>query len=160
MKCCSTRTPVAPAGAHPRGGRWRGSVDRHFDAEWYKRVHKDVAVSGMDPLRHFVRYGFREGRAPNAAASDRRAAAMNATAMRGLPFLPAGLRIWWRMMQLRRSGIFDAGWYNRTYHDVAASGMNPLRHYVCHGAAEGRAPNAAQAAALGNGAGGTPVDRT
>lgn len=131
-----------------------------FDAEWYKRVHKDVAASGMNPLRHYVRYGFREGRAPHAATSDRRAAAMNATAMRGLPFLPAGLRIWWRMRQVRRAGMFDAAWYNRTYRDVAASGMDPLRHFVCHGASEGRAPNAAQAANAAGRANGATVDRT
>ena len=38
-----------------------------FDAEWYGRVYKDVTASGMDPLRHFVQYGAREGRAPCAA---------------------------------------------------------------------------------------------
>jgi len=40
-----------------------------FDAEWYSRAYPDVAASGMAPLRHYVRYGFREGRTPNATAT-------------------------------------------------------------------------------------------
>lgn len=43
---------------------------------------------------------------------------------------------------LRNSGLFDAEWYLRKYPDVAASGMDPVEHYVHHGAAEGRDPSA------------------
>jgi hypothetical protein len=39
-----------------------------FDAEWYLRANLDVALSGMDPLRHYVLHGEREGRPPNAGA--------------------------------------------------------------------------------------------
>jgi FkbM family methyltransferase len=39
------------------------------------------------------------------------------------------------------SGLFDEGWYIRQYSDVAASGMNPVVHYVLYGAYEGRNPN-------------------
>ena len=35
---------------------------------------------------------------------------------------------------------FDAAWYLRTYPDVAASGANPLLHYIEYGRAEGRNP--------------------
>ena len=37
--------------------------------------------------------------------------------------------------------IFDDPFYLRKYPDVAASGMNPLRHYLRHGMAEHRKPN-------------------
>jgi len=37
------------------------------------------------------------------------------------------------------SGLFDAGWYLRTYFDVAIAGEDPVVHYLYHGAAEGRA---------------------
>lgn len=36
--------------------------------------------------------------------------------------------------------LFDADWYLQTYPDVAQAGLNPLRHYLDHGAAEGRLP--------------------
>ena len=41
---------------------------------------------------------------------------------------------------IRRSGLFDAAWYRGNYPDVAASGFDPLRHYLRTGAAEGRDP--------------------
>ncbi len=37
--------------------------------------------------------------------------------------------------------LFDADWYLQTYPDVAQAGLNPLRHYLEHGAAEGRDPS-------------------
>ncbi|MBX3491407.1 MAG: hypothetical protein KF899_00445 [Parvibaculum sp.] len=79
---------------------------------------------------------------------------------RALSFLPAPIRVWQQMVRVRRSGLFDADWYKRVHKDVAASGMNPLRHYVRYGFREGRAPNGAQAPAIRNRADGTTVDRT
>ena len=43
---------------------------------------------------------------------------------------------------LRRSGLFDSAGYLRRNPDVAAAGMNPLMHYIEHGARTGRNPNA------------------
>jgi O-antigen biosynthesis protein len=39
------------------------------------------------------------------------------------------------------SGLFDRNWYLERNPDVRASGVNPLRHYIRHGASEGRDPN-------------------
>lgn len=39
-----------------------------------------------------------------------------------------------------RPRFFDPDWYLERYTDVAASGMNPLRHYLHYGRAEGRLP--------------------
>jgi hypothetical protein len=36
-----------------------------FDASFYLLRNPDVAVSGLDPLRHFCQWGWREGRWPN-----------------------------------------------------------------------------------------------
>lgn len=40
-----------------------------FDAEWYLGTYKDVAHAGVDPLRHYIECGLREGRRPNASIS-------------------------------------------------------------------------------------------
>lgn len=40
------------------------------------------------------------------------------------------------------SGLFDREWYLRQYPDVAAASMDPIHHYVRHGAKEGRNPRA------------------
>jgi hypothetical protein len=56
---------------------------------------------------------------------------------------------WWGVMpvrwqrrkraeRLRRKGLFDAKAYLRRYPDVAQEGVDPLRHYILCGQAEGR----------------------
>lgn len=40
------------------------------DAAWYLARNADVAEAGMDPVLHYIRYGAREGRAPNPALED------------------------------------------------------------------------------------------
>lgn len=44
---------------------------------------------------------------------------------------------------LRGSALFDAAWYRRRYADVDGSGMDPVDHYLLHGAAELRDPGPA-----------------
>jgi hypothetical protein len=43
---------------------------------------------------------------------------------------------------IKNSGAFDFAWYLEKYPDVAASGMDPVLHYVRYGADEGRWPRA------------------
>lgn len=56
---------------------------------------------------------------------------------------------WWAVMpaswrqqrthrRYARAGLFDAAAYLALYPDVAAQGMDPVRHYILHGMAEGR----------------------
>jgi len=42
---------------------------------------------------------------------------------------------------IEASQRFDKEFYKRRYPDIAASGMDPVQHYVRHGAAEGRDPS-------------------
>lgn len=42
---------------------------------------------------------------------------------------------------IQSSGFFNAKWYLQTYPDVAQDGVDPLEHYLRHGAAEGRNPS-------------------
>lgn len=44
---------------------------------------------------------------------------------------------------LRDSALFDANWYLRRYEDVAKAGVDPVEHYLAHGAAELRDPGPA-----------------
>jgi hypothetical protein len=43
--------------------------------------------------------------------------------------------------RLRAGGVFDADWYCGVYVDVAAVGVDPLRHYLSEGWREGRDPS-------------------
>lgn len=47
-----------------------------------------------------------------------------------------------QVVAIRNSGLFDAEFYEASYKDVAATHADPLRHYIRHGDAEGRWPNA------------------
>lgn len=60
------------------------------------------------------------------------------------------VRFWFRAMfnpsaanlnALHKSLFFDPEWYLATYTDVAAADMDPVQHYLDHGAAEGRDPS-------------------
>jgi len=41
-----------------------------LDPIWYLQVHADVAQAGMDPARHYIRYGVKEGREPNGRIAN------------------------------------------------------------------------------------------
>ncbi|MCA6240667.1 MAG: hypothetical protein IM667_08530, partial [Phenylobacterium sp.] len=42
-----------------------------MDPDWYRAMNPDVAAAGADPVDHFLRHGWREGRDPVAAFSVR-----------------------------------------------------------------------------------------
>jgi len=69
--------------------------------------------------------------------------------LRAVSAVVFGCPRWWSLMpqswqrkktnlRLQRKGLFDGDAYLINYPDVAASGMNPLNHYINHGMSEGR----------------------
>ena len=38
---------------------------KYFDSKWYLKRYPDVAKSGMDPVEHYLKYGWKEGRNPS-----------------------------------------------------------------------------------------------
>ena len=42
-----------------------------FDPDWYRAEYPDVAVSGTDPVDHYLRHGAAEGRNPNGIFNTR-----------------------------------------------------------------------------------------
>ena len=73
----------------------------------------------------------------------------NAQWLRSMMQLARRFPKWWALMpekwrrgrehaRYRRDGLFDAAKYLEIYPDVAENGMDPVRHYILHGMAEGR----------------------
>lgn len=73
----------------------------------------------------------------------------NADWLRSMMELAQRFPKWWALMpqhwrrrrehwRYRRAGLFDTDKYLETYPDVAEDGMDPVRHYILHGMAEGR----------------------
>ena len=56
------------------------------------------------------------------------------------PALRHRLHLWIARRALRRSALFDAGWYLRTNPDVAKRKKDPALHYLTHGAYKGLDP--------------------
>jgi hypothetical protein len=93
-------------------GASRPSAAPAFNAWWYNRYYRDVALSGLDPATHYAVIGLAEGRYATPEAF-RRAEVPD----------------------------FDAAWYLEENLDVARAGMDPLVHYAFHGRFENRAPS-------------------
>ncbi len=83
------------------------------------------------------------------ASAETDASKAHAQWLRQVNAVAAGFPRWWAFMPLAwrrkhenaryaRKGLFDADKYLKLYPDVAASGMDPLKHYILHGMDENR----------------------
>ncbi|WP_426168228.1 glycosyltransferase [Pseudoduganella sp. R-34] len=99
-----------------------------FDSRLYLELNPDVQAAGSDPIEHFLLHGRAEGRPYQLAPAPTEEEPTLA-----LEELPAG---------------FDGALYLQLHPDLQAAGVDPVRHYLQHGSAEGRAiapPDPAQA---------------
>ncbi len=122
-----------------------------FDEEFYLATYPDVAAAGIDPTGHYLQSGAREGRDPSAEFSTtaywKRYPDVQATGWNPLvhflregeaegrllnPFLD-DVRI------IRESGLFDDAYYRHFRPDVPDD-VEPLHHFLAHGADEGFDP--------------------
>lgn len=114
--------------------RWRDrrriAASGAFDAAWYLRRYPDVAAAGIDPLRHYVESGCREGRFPNPIfdtawyRAEYLSAAPRSNAL--VDYLEGG----WRRGR-RPNRWLDPAWY-RARAGLAAA-IDPMRHYLAAG---------------------------
>jgi GT2 family glycosyltransferase/glycosyltransferase involved in cell wall biosynthesis len=104
------------------------------DPIWYRARHRDVAASGVDPLRHFIDAGLREWRDPNRWFDSAWYVRQNAdVAASGthplLHYMSEGAK-----QGRDPHPRFDAGWYGEQHPE--ASG-NPMLFHLRVGAARG-----------------------
>lgn len=130
-----------------------------FDERFYLKHNPDVAEGGVSPLDHYLTHGWKEGRRPSAAFDSVGYLALNpdiaATGVEPLQHYLEFGRAEGRPLPdinydsdilapnlVAGSGLFDAEYYLRSNSDIAASGLDPLDHYINHGIKEGRSPSA------------------
>lgn len=107
-----------------------------FDEAWYLARYPDIAAARVDPWKHYVRFGARENREPNAlfdVAWYRKQYAA-ALASCGEPLLHYWLH--GATGDFDPNPLFRSAWYSEQNREVRASGMNPLLHYLKVGAAQ------------------------
>ena len=102
-----------------------------FSTSAYVGAYPDVPAAGINPFLHFILYGAKEGRLPKPAAPPREG-------LEGGQFASSSPEA----DLIRESGLFDDEWYRAHYDDVRTSGADPFVHFMRHGLAEGRKPNA------------------
>ena len=109
-----------------------------FDVEYYKTRYPDVAESGIDPVLHYVIYGWAEFRWPNEYFDTYYYLSNYDELMSpGLNPLVDFDKVGWKEGR-NPSKEFNVKNYLKHNPDVATADINPLRHYLQMGKAEGR----------------------
>ncbi|MAU27545.1 MAG: hypothetical protein CMH45_09095 [Muricauda sp.] len=128
-----------------------------FDRDFYLEQYDDVRTAGLNPAKHYLLFGAKEGRNPSKKFdSNSYLAANQDVALSGMnPLLHYEKFGRKEGRKLRRSSldeglvtkildadIFDPAWYLEIYTDVADAGLDPLDHFLEFGFHEYRNPSA------------------
>jgi len=113
-----------------------------FDASFYLQQNPDVAAAGINPVEHFVNYGWQEGRDPNPWFDSGFYLQQNPdVATVGINPVEHFVNYGWQEGR-NPNALFDTNFYLQQNPDVAAVGINPVEHFVNYGWQEGRDPSA------------------
>jgi ubiquinone/menaquinone biosynthesis C-methylase UbiE len=133
---------AVPPDAPALGRSERREIEKSglFDHEWYVETNPDVAQSGIDPLAHYLRNGFKEDRDPHPYFCSSWYRALYAAEIGATAPLVHYLR---NGKSRRRSPhpLFDVSFYMQLNKDVAATNLDPLEHYINFGESEMRDPH-------------------
>jgi GT2 family glycosyltransferase len=112
-----------------------------FDAEWYASRYRDVPLTGLEPLEHYVRIGALLDRDPHplfSASYYRRQ--LDQQGLTTAAVLLHYIRNGWQQ-HLDPHPLFSVSWYLYKNHDVATAKIEPLKHFLKYGAFENRDPH-------------------
>ena len=121
------------------------SPNAGFDVDYYLAAHADVRASAVDPLRHYVLFGLREGRfpragaLPNPAAVDVSSPSETTAEPEAEPLIAAENDETLRLVLA--SGLLDTERYARDCRLPPMEADGLARHYLDEGAAAGFDPN-------------------
>lgn len=112
----------------------------YFDAVHYGDHNPDVAAAGLHPYLHFLQHGVIEGRNPHPLI-DLAFIRSKLPRSEQAPMTVQALADALDKNQIRPHRYFDSDFYLSANPDVRDCGIAALRHYIRHGAAEGRLPH-------------------
>ena len=114
------------------------NAEPDFDAAYYLAHNPDVAAAGVDPLQHYLTFGWKEGRDPNAYFSTKWYLAQNpdVAAAHANPLEHFEYYGW---KEGRDPSLnFSLSKYLAANPDVKAAGVDPLQQFLTAGLAQGR----------------------
>ena len=109
-----------------------------FDQNFYLINYPDVRESSLQPLEHFMRHGWREGRRPNPYFDPAWYAAKYLAGEDEINPLVHYIQVG-EYRSCRPIVYFDPGWYRARY--LLASDCSPLRHYLAKRRTQTFSPN-------------------
>ena len=109
-----------------------------FDPFFYLTEYQDIAREGVNPLLHYVTYGYREKRRPTLL--------FDTDYYQEIVKLSTGDPLMHYVLKgadagLKPHPLFDGNYYRERYPDVANAQINPLFHYQTWGGRERRDPS-------------------
>ncbi|OCP35049.1 hypothetical protein [Ensifer sp. LC163] len=128
-------------------------VSNEFDVGFYLRRNADVRNSKIDPIAHYIAYGWKEGRDPSPSFSVKHYLLVNEDVEKANvePFwhyIVAGRGEGRQVNPIQDAGIYDViseefnpDYYLATNPDVRDAGIDPIEHYIGLGVDEARDPN-------------------
>lgn len=142
-------------------------LQQDFDSDFYTKRYPDVIDAGIDPIKHYIKYGWREGRDPSPLFST------NHYLSTYSDIAAAGVNPLWHYVVAGRSenrqplpqsnimassdnskniilddtekdiiDFFDSDYYLETYPEAATTRNEAIRHFCKIGWKEGRNPSA------------------
>ncbi|MBM7046460.1 glycosyltransferase [Rhizobium lusitanum] len=127
-------------------------ISKKFDTSFYLRVYGDVRSAGIDPICHYIIFGWKEGRDPSPDFSVSMYLKQNKDVQ------AAGVEPFWHYLvageaegrlprfsnidhvYLTISKEFSKDFYLATNPDLKDLGIDPVEHYIRVGWTEGRDP--------------------
>ncbi len=112
-----------------------------FSTEYYINCNDDVDAAGIEPLCHYLKYGWKERRNPNPFFSTEYYLNCNDDVDAAeIEPLCHYLKYGWKERR-NPDPFFSTEYYLNCNDDVDAAGIEPLCHFLQFGAAEGRNPS-------------------
>ncbi|MDO5851711.1 MAG: glycosyltransferase [Methanobacteriaceae archaeon] len=126
-----------------------------FNKEYYLETNGDVKQAGVDPLQHYIKSGYKEGRNPSDNFDNNFYIENNPDVKKEdinplYHYLTIGKKegrtirktpLKHQMEVISDSGLFDSEYYLENYTDIKEANLDPLEHYTKNGFKEQRSPS-------------------
>lgn len=126
-------------------------VKENFDPDYYVNRYPDIKKAGVDPVKHYLVFGYKENRNPNDkfdASWYKSVYIKNDTIPSIIDYLNKGkcfATTPYSFSDIKKmcieKGVFSNEYYLASNPDVAASGYDPFEHYCKYGWKELRNPS-------------------